>query len=86
MCLVKFVEWEIYSFNRSSIIITVILDWMRLSFMGLVLIVSSMVLLYSSYYMAGDPRFNRFIVLVYLFVLSMVFLILSPNIIRILLG
>jgi len=36
--------------------------------------------------MAGDKFFTRFILLVYLFVLSIIFLILSPNIIRILLG
>jgi len=45
-----------------------------------------MVLFYSAIYIAGDKFFNRFIILVYLFVLSIVFLIVSPNIIRILLG
>jgi NADH-ubiquinone oxidoreductase chain 5 len=59
---------------------------MSLSFIGLVIIISAIVLLYSAFYIAGDKFFVRFIILVYLFVLSIVFLILSPNIIRILLG
>jgi NADH-ubiquinone oxidoreductase chain 5 len=54
--------------------------------MGLVIIISSMVLFYRFFYMAEEKFFSRFILLVYLFVLSIVFLILSPNIIRILLG
>jgi len=55
-------------------------------FMGLVLIISSIVLFYRTYYIIGDKHLFRFIYLVYFFVLSIVLLILSPNIIRILLG
>jgi NADH-ubiquinone oxidoreductase chain 5 len=54
--------------------------------MGLVLLISSMVMFYRTFYMEGDKFFVRFILLVYLFVLSIVFLILRPNLIRILLG
>nr|YP_009740687.1 NADH dehydrogenase subunit 5 [Ergatettix dorsifera]QID03649.1 NADH dehydrogenase subunit 5 [Ergatettix dorsifera] len=80
------VEWEIYSLNSSVILMSVIMDWMSLIFMGFVMIISCMVLFYSSDYMSGDVNFNRFIILVSLFVLSMMFLILSPNLISILLG
>lgn len=54
--------------------------------MGLVIIISSMVFFYSFIYMSGDKFLTRFIFLVFLFVASMVLLIISPNIIRILLG
>jgi len=54
--------------------------------MGFVLFISSLVLMYSFYYIAGDIYLYRFISLVYLFVLSMLLMVLSPNIIRILLG
>lgn len=54
--------------------------------MGFVLFISSLVLMYSFYYIAGDIYLYRFISLVYLFVLSMLLIVLSPNIIRILLG
>jgi NADH:ubiquinone oxidoreductase subunit 5 (subunit L)/multisubunit Na+/H+ antiporter MnhA subunit len=59
---------------------------MSVSFIATVSLISSMVLFYSHVYMAGDKYLSRFIVLVFLFVVSIVFLILSPNIVRILLG
>jgi NADH-ubiquinone oxidoreductase chain 5 len=37
-------------------------------------------------YIGGDKTISRFIILVFLFVLSIVFIVLSPNIVRILLG
>nr|YP_009032778.1 NADH dehydrogenase subunit 5 [Folsomotoma octooculata]AGL95078.1 NADH dehydrogenase subunit 5 [Folsomotoma octooculata] len=84
--VVYFVEWEIISLNSSSIIMTFIFDWMSLGFMGLVMFISSMVMFYSTYYMEGDKHFVRFIMLVFMFVLSMMLMILSPNLISILLG
>ena len=54
--------------------------------MGVVLLISSLIILYSSIYMGRDVNINRFIILVFLFVLSIVLLVLSPNLIRILLG
>nr|YP_010946382.1 NADH dehydrogenase subunit 5 [Balta jinlinorum]WGO57100.1 NADH dehydrogenase subunit 5 [Balta jinlinorum] len=83
---VVFIEWEVLTLNSSSILMTILLDWMSLIFMGFVLLISSMVIFYSSYYMHGDYNMNRFIWLVLLFVLSMMFLIISPNMISILLG
>lgn len=59
---------------------------MRAIFSGLVILISSMVLFYSYTYIEGDKYFVRFILLVYLFVLSMIMMIIRPNIIRILLG
>nr|YP_010265407.1 NADH dehydrogenase subunit 5 [Cyphoderus aff. similis]UIR97919.1 NADH dehydrogenase subunit 5 [Cyphoderus aff. similis] len=83
---VVFIEWEIFDLLGSLIIMTLLLDWMSLTFMGLVSFISSMVLMYSTYYMFGDKFLNRFIMLVYLFVLSMMLMILSPNMVSILLG
>jgi NADH-ubiquinone oxidoreductase chain 5 len=54
--------------------------------MGFVFIISSLVILYSDDYMFGDLNIFRFILLVLMFVVSMMFLIVSPNIISILLG
>jgi NADH-ubiquinone oxidoreductase chain 5 len=45
-----------------------------------------MVIVYSTRYIEGDKFIYRFIILVYLFVISMLLLIIRPNIIRILLG
>nr|YP_010954482.1 NADH dehydrogenase subunit 5 [Euparatettix tridentatus]WMV02038.1 NADH dehydrogenase subunit 5 [Euparatettix tridentatus] len=80
------IEWEICSFNSSMILMAVIFDWMSLIFMSFVMIISSMVLYYSSDYMITDVNFDRFVILVTLFVLSMMFLIISPNLVSILLG
>nr|YP_010988694.1 NADH dehydrogenase subunit 5 [Anaspides richardsoni]WOR81012.1 NADH dehydrogenase subunit 5 [Anaspides richardsoni] len=81
-----FVEWEIINLNSVSIVMTLILDWMSMMFLSFVSFISSMVLLYSGDYMKMDENFNRFMYLVLAFVLSMSFLILSPNLISILLG
>jgi NADH-ubiquinone oxidoreductase chain 5 len=83
---VVFLEWEILSINRTRIVITVLLDWMSLIFMRFVLLISSLVIYYSSEYIAGDININRFILLVLMFVLSIILLIISPNLISILLG
>nr|YP_009351047.1 NADH dehydrogenase subunit 5 [Spinitermes trispinosus]AQP28435.1 NADH dehydrogenase subunit 5 [Spinitermes trispinosus] len=72
--------------NGSSIVMTFLFDWMSLLFMGFVLIISSLVILYSDDYMFGDMNIVRFILLVLMFVVSMMFLIISPNVISILLG
>jgi NADH-ubiquinone oxidoreductase chain 5 len=83
---VLFIEWEIFNFGGSVVIITLIFDWVRLRFIGLVILISSIVLFYRTYYIIGDRGFVKFTLMVYLFVLSIIFLVLSPNIIRILLG
>nr|YP_009755475.1 NADH dehydrogenase subunit 5 [Hercostomus brevipilosus]QIP53952.1 NADH dehydrogenase subunit 5 [Hercostomus brevipilosus] len=81
-----FIEWEVISLNSSSIVMTFLFDWMSLMFMSFVLLISSLVIYYSKEYMSSDSNINRFIMLVLLFVLSMMLLIISPNLISILLG
>nr|YP_010692938.1 NADH dehydrogenase subunit 5 [Anastrepha ornata]WCB98054.1 NADH dehydrogenase subunit 5 [Anastrepha ornata] len=81
-----FIEWEVVSFNSCSIVMTFLFDWMSLLFMSFVLLISSLVIYYSKEYMGGDLNINRFIMLVLMFVLSMMLLIISPNLISILLG
>nr|ARH55215.1 NADH dehydrogenase subunit 5 [Teredus cylindricus] len=79
-------EFNLLSVNSSLIMMTILFDWMSLLFMSFVLFISSMVIYYSEEYMYGDINLNRFIMLVVMFVLSMMFLIISPNLISILLG
>nr|APT41499.1 NADH dehydrogenase subunit 5 [Nyssomyia flaviscutellata] len=81
-----FIEWEVINLNSSSIVMTLILDWMSLMFMSFVLFISSLVIFYSKSYMSEDKNINRFILLVLMFVFSMMLLIISPNLISILLG
>nr|UPX88584.1 NADH dehydrogenase subunit 5 [Paraleptophlebia submarginata] len=81
-----FIEWEVLAVNGTSVVMTFLLDWMSLIFMSFVLLISSLVIYYSSDYMGGDVNIARFILLVLMFVLSMMLLIISPNLISILLG
>nr|YP_004021625.1 NADH dehydrogenase subunit 5 [Phraortes illepidus]YP_010601345.1 NADH dehydrogenase subunit 5 [Phraortes lii]WAL35424.1 NADH dehydrogenase subunit 5 [Phraortes lii]BAJ24446.1 NADH dehydrogenase subunit 5 [Phraortes illepidus] len=84
--LVVFIEYELFMFNSSQFIMTLLFDWMSLIFMSFVLFISSLVIKYSEEYMSGDPFLNRFVILILMFIFSMMFLILSPNMISILLG
>nr|AND96714.1 NADH deshydrogenase subunit 5 [Digitonthophagus gazella] len=79
-------EFQLISINSCQILMTILFDWMSLLFMSFVLFISSMVIFYSDEYMEGDLNINRFIMLVCMFVLSMMLLIISPNLISILLG
>jgi NADH-ubiquinone oxidoreductase chain 5 len=65
---------------------TFLFDWISLIFMGFVFIISSLVILYRDDYIHGDLNLSRFILLVLIFVLSIIFLIIRPNMISILLG
>nr|AEP27723.1 NADH dehydrogenase subunit 5 [Otiorhynchus rugosostriatus] len=79
-------EYNILNLNSVSVVMTIYLDWMSLSFMSFVFFISSMVVKYSEGYMLDDKTHSRFIFLVVLFVLSMAFLVISSNLISILLG
>ena len=84
--IIDVIEWEFFSLNSFSIVFTLIFDWISLRFLWFVFIISSRVLYYRGRYIKEDKRINRFIYLVLAFVLSIIIIVLSPNIIRILLG
>jgi NADH-ubiquinone oxidoreductase chain 5 len=68
-------------------VMTSFFDWMSLLlFIGFVFIIVSLVVLYSDDDMFGDLNIFQFIMMVLIFVVSIIFLIVSPNVIRILLG
>nr|YP_010049245.1 NADH dehydrogenase subunit 5 [Promethis valgipes]QPL15580.1 NADH dehydrogenase subunit 5 [Promethis valgipes] len=81
-----FLEFNLVMINSGSIAMTFLFDWMSLLFMSFVLLISAMVIYYSREYMGNDIYLNRFICLVVMFVVSMMLLIISPNLISILLG
>nr|ALI86967.1 NADH dehydrogenase subunit 5 [Heterometrus longimanus] len=64
----------------------IIMDWVALTFSSAVLLISSMVIKFSDEYMAEEPFKTRFLHLIILFILSMLLLIMSPNMMSILLG
>lgn len=81
-----FIDWDIIILNSSGVVITILFDWISLIFIGSVLLISSIVILYRSSYIGSDIFRIRFLFLVLLFIFSIMFLIMSPNIISILLG
>lgn len=84
--IVYFLEWELLRLHSTSLLITFLFDWISLLFISFVLLISSLVILYRKEYMIEDKFINRFILLVLIFVLSIMLLIISPNLVRILLG
>nr|YP_010531145.1 NADH dehydrogenase subunit 5 [Athalia birmanica]UXW93367.1 NADH dehydrogenase subunit 5 [Athalia birmanica] len=86
MNLIYFIEFNILSMNSCSIVMTMYFDWMTYMFLSVVFFISSSVIFYSNYYMMNDLSINRFILMVFMFVFSMILLIISPNLISILLG
>nr|YP_011017336.1 NADH dehydrogenase subunit 5 [Amblyomma naponense]WQF68999.1 NADH dehydrogenase subunit 5 [Amblyomma naponense] len=61
-------------------------DWISTLFTSIVLLISGMVIMYSNSYMNDDKNKNSFCFIVLLFVLSMIFLILMPNMFMLILG
>ena len=55
-------------------------------FIRLVILISGRVIIFSNTYIINEKFFSRFIILVFFFILSIFLLILSPNLIRLLLG
>nr|APX39711.1 NADH dehydrogenase subunit 5 [Cassida rubiginosa] len=79
-------EVPLLNVNSSMVTMILLFDWVSLIFSSFVLLISSSVLIYSKEYMELDKNLNRFSNLVVLFLVSMVLMIFSPNLITILLG
>lgn len=83
---VIFLEFVIVSFSNWSIRIVILLDQIRSLFLFRVSLIRLSVINFSISYIKDDKNFIRFHYLLIVFILSMYFLILSPNLVRILLG
>nr|YP_010586518.1 NADH dehydrogenase subunit 5 [Pseudostenophylax fumosus]UZZ44319.1 NADH dehydrogenase subunit 5 [Pseudostenophylax fumosus] len=81
-----FLEYKFYGVNSADLVMVFLLDWKSTIFLSTVLFISGVVVLYSSSYMGADLNKVRFLLLVLLFVLSMILMIVSPNLISVLLG
>uniref|UniRef100_UPI0030FEEDA7 NADH dehydrogenase subunit 5 n=1 Tax=Bothriocroton auruginans TaxID=188736 RepID=UPI0030FEEDA7 len=80
------VEYFLSSFLNVDIKFYFLFDWISNLFVFTVLLISGMVIWYSEGYMFHDNNKNYFCVVVLLFVLSMILLILMPNIFMLILG
>jgi NADH-ubiquinone oxidoreductase chain 5 len=80
------IDWEIVAINRLYASMSIIVDWMSLSFMSAVILITRGISAYSLYYIKEDLNKTRFILLLMLFVTSILCLIVRPNLVRLLLG
>nr|QQQ88744.1 NADH dehydrogenase subunit 5 [Hyalella kochi] len=79
-------DWEIAINTSSSFTMSLLIDWMALVFLSTVMLITSSICLFSSYYMKEELNKTRFMSLLLLFVASMACLIISPNLVSLLLG
>ncbi len=80
------IELEFFSVGRTMFSLIVILDFTRVSFSIVISIISRIVLIFGDYYIKDDPFYERFFWLVFLFVLSINFLVFIPSLPCLLLG
>jgi len=80
------IEWVVFRVNSFIIEFIILADWVSLMYIGLVIIISSIVLLYRVGYIYGDKFINRFFILVILFIISILMMIIRPSLYRILFG
>ena len=80
------IDFEIFSSNVNRFNFIILLDWSRVIFLWAVLIISTSVFKFRSSYIKIEKFYSRFHFLLFSFVLSIIILILRPNLLRILLG
>nr|UZT67613.1 NADH dehydrogenase subunit 5 [Parnips nigripes] len=80
------IEWMIFSIHSCNMKFIIYIDWMMLMFLSVVMFISSMVMMYSKEYMAMEIKKKYFTMILMMFVISMIFMIISPNIMSIILG
>nr|UVN15306.1 NADH dehydrogenase subunit 5 [Nasonia longicornis] len=81
-----FMEWNVMILNSMNINLFIYMDWIMMMFIFTVLLISSMIMLYCCEYMNHDNNNIRFFYLIFFFILSMLFMVISPNMISILIG
>nr|UNO54243.1 NADH dehydrogenase subunit 5 [Dermacentor sp.] len=79
-------EYTLNSINNLDFKLYLLFDWMSCLFSCVVLLISSMVLMYSYSYMSHDKNKISFCWMVLMFVLSMILLIMMPNAFMLILG
>lgn len=79
-------EWEIYSMSLIDVRATFIFDLYSILFFFTLILVCSIIFLFSQFYIDVEKNVKRFIMLLVLFVISIVFLIFSPRLLFLLVG
>nr|YP_009535754.1 NADH dehydrogenase subunit 5 [Sperchon plumifer]AYK28784.1 NADH dehydrogenase subunit 5 [Sperchon plumifer] len=77
----SFIFFPSYSFDFMFIF-----DWISCGFSSFVMLISSVVFIYSGFYMEGDLSIRRYLWVLFLFVCSMLLLVFSPNMFSLMVG
>lgn len=80
------IDWELFSLERGSLVYRILFDRIRLRFLAVVFLISGRVMFYRHEYIAHEESKNSFAFIVFLFVMSIIFLIIRPSLIRVILG
>uniref|UniRef100_UPI0030E26F1A NADH dehydrogenase subunit 5 n=1 Tax=Thrips major TaxID=670476 RepID=UPI0030E26F1A len=80
-----FFSWNMY-LSSFYVSFPLYFDYISCIFLGMVLLISGSIIFYSHFYMESEIYKSRFFYLMFLFVMSMIFLILCPNFFCMLLG
>ena len=83
---IVFCSWVVILFKAQVIEIVILLDLFSVLFVATVSLITIIVLIFSIRYIKNEKFFLRFHFLLIIFVISMILIILRPNIVRILLG
>nr|QTF76088.1 NADH dehydrogenase subunit 5 [Rhipiphorothrips cruentatus] len=81
-----FLDWELMSVGSLKFNFPIYLDYMTILFIFLVILISFLIIIYSYSYMQDDMYKWRFMFILTLFVVSMIFFLISPNLVSMLLG
>jgi len=84
--VVIIIEWTIIIVNSFNIEIVIVIDWISTLFVRLIILISSMIIVYRYGYMIGEVNISRFVILVNLFILSIILMVIRPRVISILFG
>lgn len=79
-------DFSLVLVSGSSFQLSFLLDFFSSQFLSFIILISSVVIFYSSFYMHADLVAFRFLILVVLFVFSIALLVLSPSLLRIIFG
>nr|ACY09432.1 NADH dehydrogenase subunit 5 [Phanerotoma flava] len=72
--------------NSMNIEVLLFMDWISMIFIMVILFITSIVILYSISYMMNEKFIKRFMILIMIFMISMIILILIPNLIYMMIG
>nr|UGS80184.1 NADH dehydrogenase subunit 5 [Asiopsocus sonorensis] len=81
---IYYLEYELLEISGLTMKFIILLDWVSSVFISVVLLISLVIFLYSQYYVGSEDYV--FMIMLFMFVLSMIILVVSPNLISLLLG